>query len=102
MQFDKFLDMQNITEARRKAIQQSLRSISVDELKKISRDQLAEFEGDPWQTKFVRIMEQYPQGSFYCAVVPEGATVLYCCEQDAGMWVCRAAGADRWMEPASA
>ena len=87
MPFDKFLDIQTITEARRKAIQQSLRTISVDELKKIARDQLAEFEGDPWQENFLRIIAERPQGSFYCAVVPEGATVLYCREEDTGVWI---------------
>jgi hypothetical protein len=87
MPFDKFLDIQTITEARRKAIQQSLRTISVDELKKIARDQLADFEGDPSQENFLRIIAEYPQGSFYCAVVPEGATVLYCREEDTGVWI---------------
>jgi len=87
MPFDKFLDIQTITEARRKAIQQSLRTISVDELKKIARDQLAEFEGDPWQENFLRIIAERPHGSFYCAVVPEGATVLYCREEDTGVWI---------------
>jgi len=87
MPFDKFLDIQTITEARRKAIQQSLRTLSVDELKKITRDQLADFEGDPWQENFLRIIAERPQGSFYSAVVPEGATVLYCREEDAGVWI---------------
>jgi hypothetical protein len=87
MPFDKFLDIETITEARRKAIQQSLRTISVDELKKIARDQLADFEGDPSQENFLRIIAEYPQGSFYCAVVPEGATVLYCSDEDTGVWI---------------
>ena len=87
MPFDKFLDIQTITEARRKAIQQSLRTLSVDELKKIARDELADFEGDPWQENFLRIIAERPQGSFYCAVVPEGATVLYCREEDTGVWI---------------
>ena len=64
-----------------------MRTISVDELKKHSRDQLAEFEGDPWQENFLRIIAECPQGSFYRAVVPEGATVLYCREEDAGVWI---------------
>jgi hypothetical protein len=87
MPFDKFLDIPTITEARRKAIQQSLRTLSVDELKKIACDQLADFEGDPWQENFLRIIAEHPQGSFYCAVVPEGATVLYCREEDTGVWI---------------
>jgi hypothetical protein len=92
MPFDKFLDIQSITEARREAIKQSLRSISVDELKKIARDQLADFEGDPWQTDFVRIIEEHPQGTFYFAIVPEGATVLYSSEEDTGVWILPGSG----------
>gem|GEM_PF-423476 len=92
MPFDKFLDIQTITEARREAIQQSLRSISLDELKKIARDQLSEFEGDPWYTAFVRIIDEHPHGSFYCAVVPEGATVFYSREEDTGVWILPGSG----------
>ena len=92
MPFDKFLDIETLTEARRKAIQQSLRSMTVDELRKIARDELADFEGDPWQENFLRIIEEHPQGSFYRAVVPEGAIVLYCRDEDTGVWILPGSG----------
>src|SRR5262249_55327403 len=62
MPFDKFVDIQTITEARRKAIQQSLRSISVDELNKIAKDHEEEFLGDP----FVRCCAGILRSSVFC------------------------------------
>ena len=35
MPFDKFIDIDNINEARRKAVAKSIRTISVEELKKL-------------------------------------------------------------------
>ena len=42
---------------------------------------------DPWQENFLWMMEQHPQGRFYYAVTKEGAIVLYCEDEDAGIWV---------------
>ena len=91
MPFDKFVDMETVSEERRKALQQSLQSMTVAELRKIVKE-LSDFEGDPWQENFLRIIAERPQGSFYCAVVPEGATVLYCREEDTGVWFLRGSG----------
>ena len=87
MPFDKFLDMQTITEARRKAIQQSLRSISIDELNKIAKDHQEEFLDDPWREKFLRLIAECPDGSFYHAVLQEGVVIVYCRDEDFGLWI---------------
>jgi hypothetical protein len=65
------LDIQTITEARRKAIQECLRSISVDELNKIAKDHQEEFLDDPWREKFLRLIAEHPDGNFYHAVLRE-------------------------------
>ena len=85
MAFDKFVSMETVSEQRRKAIQQSLQSITVAELSKLVRD-LSNFEGDLWQQNFLRVIEAHPQGSFYRAVTQEGAIILYCPEEDTGVW----------------
>ena len=41
--------------------------MTVAELRKIVNE-LSDFEGDPWQENFLRIIEEHPQGSFYRAV----------------------------------
>ena len=51
MPFDKFVDMETLSEERRKALQGSLQSMTVAELRKIVKE-LSDFEGDPWQENF--------------------------------------------------
>ena len=92
MPFDKFLDIQTITEARRKAIQQSLRSISIDELNKIAEDHQEEFLSDPWREKFLRLITKHPEMSFYHAVLPEGVFIVYCRDEDFGLWILAGSG----------
>jgi len=87
MPFDKFMNIDAIQEERRDAVQHSVRAITSDELKKLVKAHLSNFEGDPWQENFLRIMEQHPKGSFYHAVTNEGAIVIYSRDEDAGVWV---------------
>jgi hypothetical protein len=92
MPFDKFLDIQTITEARRKAIQQSFRSISIDELNKIAKDHQEEFLDDPWRERFLRLIAEHPDGSFYHAVLEEGVVIVYCRDEDFGLWILPGSG----------
>ncbi len=87
MPFDKFVDSETLQEERREAVHQSLREITLEELKKVVNGNLLDFEGDPWQANFLRLIEEHSQGSFYYAVTREGAIVLYCRDEDAGVWV---------------
>ena len=92
MPFDKFVDIKALQKERREAVYQSLREITLEELKKIVNENLSDFEGDPWQANFLRIIAEHPQGSFYHAVTWEGAIVLYCRDEDAGVWVLPGSG----------
>jgi hypothetical protein len=85
MPFDKFVDMQTVSEERRKAIQGSLQTMSVTDLRKVVKE-LSGFEGDPWRESFVSVIEAHPEASFYRAVTQEGAVILYCPSEDAGVW----------------
>ena len=87
MPFDDFVNIDTLQEERREAVRQSLREIALEELKKVVSKNLSDFEGDPWQANFLRMIEEHPQGSFYHAVTTEGAIVLYCRDEDAGVWV---------------
>ena len=92
MPFDKFVDIKTLQKERWEAVHQSLREITREELKKVVNESLSDFEGDPWQASFLRIIEENPQGSFYHAVTREGAIVLYCRDEDAGVWVLPGSG----------
>jgi hypothetical protein len=100
MPFDKFVSLERVNEERREAVRQSLRSVTIEELKAIVNEVLAEFESDPWQESFLRVMEEHPQGSFYRAAINEGAILLYCREADTGVWVLPGSGMGPLPEPA--
>jgi|SRR6516162_4991459 hypothetical protein len=85
MPFDKFVDMETLSEERRRAVQESLESMTVAELRKLVKE-LSDFEGDPWREDFVRVIEERPEASFYRAVTQEGAIILYCPGDDTGVW----------------
>ena len=87
MPFDKLVDMETLNEERRRAIQESLQSVSVAELHKVVKELLSDFEGDPWQENFVSVIEAHPEASFYRAVPQEGAILLYCPSEDTGVWL---------------
>jgi hypothetical protein len=55
MPFDEFHEIGEITEARRKAVAQSIRTISPEELKKLG-DELFAFPDHPWREKFFQLI----------------------------------------------
>ena len=91
MPFDKFVDIETLMEERRKAIQETLQSMTVAELREIVKE-LSDFEGDPSQENFLRLIGAHPQESFYRAVTKEGAIVVYCPSEDTGIWVLPGSG----------
>ena len=91
MPFDKFVDMETLSEERRRAIQETLQSMTAAELRKLVKD-LSDFEGDPWQENFLRAVETHPGESFYRAVIQEGVIILYFPGEDTGVWLLPGSG----------
>jgi hypothetical protein len=85
MPFDKFVDMETLSEERRRAIQESLETMSLVDLQQLVKE-LSDFEGDPCRENFVSAIEAHPEASFYRAVTQEGAIILYCPCEDTGVW----------------
>ena len=85
MPFDKLKYPEELWEERRNALQETLQSMTVPELRKIVKE-LSDFEGDPWRENFVSVIEAHPEASFYRAVTQGGAVVLYCPGEDTGVW----------------
>jgi len=92
MPFDKFVDIETIQEERRKHILKSLRSISIDELRKLAKEHQDEFVDDPWRDKMLRLIEERPQASFYHAVPEDNIAVVYCRDEDFGLWILPGSG----------
>lgn len=87
MPFDKFKYPEQLWEERRKAVQESLEHISVEQLTKLAKAHEDEFAEDPWRDEFLRLIEKQPQASFYSAVPQQDVVVYYCREAEFGVWV---------------
>jgi hypothetical protein len=85
MPFDKFEDSDAISAGRRKAIAKSLRTISVEELKKLG-EQLFTSPDHPWRDKFFELIEQDSGTGFHHADVGDGVIFLYDRGADKGLW----------------
>lgn len=92
MPFDKLKYPEQLWEERRKSVQDSLASISIDELKQILKTHEEEFVDDPWRDEFERLITEQPQASFYQATPQDGIVVYYCREADFGVWVLPGSG----------
>jgi hypothetical protein len=84
MAFEKF-DLQNLDKERRKAIAKSIRTISVEELKRLGGE-LFRYADDPWREAFFRFIAENPGATYHHAVMSDGVNIVYCRDQDKGMW----------------
>ena len=84
MPFEKF-DLATLDKERRKAIAKSIRTISVEELKSLGGG-LFRYADDPWRETFFRFIAENAGATFHHAVTSDGVNILYCRDQDKGMW----------------
>ena len=79
------IHMEEITEARRKAIAASIRTIPVEELKTLG-ERLFPFVGDPWRDRFFEFVTQNSSATFYHAATHDGVELVYCHAKEKGIW----------------
>ena len=84
MPFEKF-DLENLNKERRKAIAKSIRTVSVEELKKLGGE-VFRYAEDPRRETFFRFIAENAGATFHHAVTSDGVNILYCRDQDKGMW----------------
>jgi len=85
MPFEKFHDVEAINAERRKAITKSIRTISVEELKKLG-EEIFDSPDRPWRDAFLDLIAENPGATFYHASAGEGVIFLYARDQDKGLW----------------
>lgn len=78
-------NMDEITKERRAAIEQSIRTISVDELKALGEG-LFPFLDHPWRAKFFDFLSENAGATFHHATTNDRIHIIYCGAQDKGMW----------------
>ena len=79
------LNIDEITEDRRKAVAASIRTISLEELKTLGQ-QLFPYAGDAWEEKFFAFLNENPGATFHHATADDGVQFLYCHAKDKGIW----------------
>ena len=84
MPFETF-DLESLDKERRKAIAKSIRTINVEELKKLG-EEIFRNADDPWRETFFRFIAENAGATFHHAITSDGVNILYCRDQDKGMW----------------
>jgi hypothetical protein len=84
MPFDK-IDIDNITEERRKSVAKSIRAASIEELKKLGDEVFHDLD-DPWRDEFFKFIEEHRDSTIYHAIASDGVHMLYCPDKDKGIW----------------
>jgi hypothetical protein len=84
MSFEKF-DLESLTKERRKAIAKSIRTISTEELRKLGEETFR-YADDPWRETFFRFVTENSGATFHHAITSDGVNILYCRDEDKGIW----------------
>ena len=79
------IHMEEITEARRKAIAASIRTIGVEELKSLG-ERLFPFHDDPWRERFFDFVAENSDATFHHAMTHDGVQIIYCRAKEKGIW----------------
>jgi len=79
------LNMSELTEARRKSLTETIRPISVEELRRLSGD-LFPYVDDPWRERFMEFIEENPGASYYHGTTHDQVHIIYCSSKDKGIW----------------
>ena len=79
------LNMDEVTEARRKAIAETIHPISVEELKTLGEG-LFPSTDHPWRETFFKFMNEHSGAAFYHATTDDRIHIIYSQGAIKGMW----------------
>jgi hypothetical protein len=79
------LNMDEITEARRKAIAESIETISIEDLKALGEGLFA-YPEHPWREKFFGFITENSGATFHHAMTNDRIHIIYCADKDRGIW----------------
>jgi hypothetical protein len=91
MPFDKFEDIDKIDDDRRNSVMKSIRTINVEEIKKLA-DEIFLSSDDPWRQTLLELITKNPGATFYHADAGEGVMFLYSRDIDKGLWYLSGSG----------
>ncbi|HEY3901721.1 MAG TPA: hypothetical protein VGM54_24120 [Chthoniobacter sp.] len=79
------LDINSITEARRKAVEKTIKSIHVEEIRTLI-DEIFPYHDDPYRERFSEFLKENSGCSFFHATTNDPVHILYCSGKDKGIW----------------
>jgi hypothetical protein len=85
------LDIEQITQDRRKALEKSIQVISIEDLKSLG-EKLFPFSDHPWKQVFFQFIEEHPTDTFYHGATNDGIGIIYCPATEKGMWFTQGRG----------
>ena len=85
------VDIESITDARRKAIEQTIEPIGTDELKSLG-EKLFPFLDHPWRNTYFQFLEDNSGSTFYHATTNDQVEIIYCPDKKKGIWFVRRGG----------
>jgi hypothetical protein len=79
------LNMDEVTEARREAIERSIHTISVEELRSLG-EELLPYAEHPWREKFFTYIKENEDTPFFHATTHDRIHIFYSPAKNRGMW----------------
>jgi hypothetical protein len=79
------LNMEEINEARRKAIEESIHTIGVEEVKALG-EALFPYLDHPWREKFLGFVNDNSGETFHHATTHDRVHIIYCDGKSRGIW----------------
>jgi hypothetical protein len=79
------MNTDELTEERRKGIEQSIHPVTVEELKTLGEG-LFPFLDHPWRERYFAFLAENPGAVYHHATSHDGVNFIYCLEKDKGLW----------------
>lgn len=79
------LNMEELTDERCKAIEESIHTISLDELKALG-EEMFPYLDHPWHETFFNFITENAGSTFHYATTRDHVHIIYCHDKDQGMW----------------
>ncbi len=78
-------DINQLMEQRRQAVAQSIRPMTIEELKAIGEG-LFPFLDHPWRQTYFGFLEANPSARFFHGTTHDRVEIIYCQDKDKGIW----------------
>ncbi len=85
------LDIEQITEDRRKALEKTLEVISTEDLRSVG-EKLFPFVDHPWRQTFFDFIAENAGETFYHGATHDAVDIVYCPAKQKGMWFTKGRG----------